>query len=250
MAFIGQGRHATTNLYPSLAYAGIDLVATCANHDADYTDWKQMVQETNPDALICCVNADMHYEVALECKIPLFIEKPPAPTSALAEPLCGNEFIMVGFNKRFAPVFQEAKRLIPKPISMTISVHVGKCKDKKELLTEVGIHYVDLFRWFGVNGPLTISDELSWERATEHIEVLGDGQLVVIDNGVITYHKADKSTILTPNRVVPCKENHLIFTNGYVGELTHFADCVRSKKPMSPNMYDGYEALRRVEEMI
>ena len=253
--FVGQGSHAVANLYPSLVYSGIELLATCATHNADYTSYLKMMDEVKMDALIVCVNAQMHYEIAMEAvkrKLPVFIEKPPAPNSYCAKQLMEQAeiFVMVGFNKRFSPVYREAKRLIPKPISMTINVNVGKCKTREELFYEVGIHYVDLFRWFGVDGPFSISDKLSWEKATEHIEILGEGKLAVIDNGQLIYHTQDKEILFTPNRVVPCKENHLIFTNGYVYELEHFADCVANKKPFSPDMKDGYEALRRIEEML
>lgn len=251
VGFVGQGRHATTNLYSSLPYAGIELAATCANHNADFTDYKEMIEKVKMDALIVCVNAQVHYEIAsVVSKImPVFIEKPPAPSAEMAGLLADSpHYIMVGFNKRFAPVFQTAKRIIAKPLSMTMNVHVGKCRDRKELIREIGIHYADLFDYFGVKGDLAISDNLSWERAVEHIEILGEGKLAVIDNGILTYHTEDKTTIIAPNHVIPCKENLSIFQHGYVGELSYFAEMVSRKQKGTPSILEGYKALKILEK--
>ena len=251
---MGQGQHATTNLYPALGYAGIELVATCANHNADYSYWLEMLDKEKFDAIIACVNPTLHFVIATEAahrNIPIFIEKPPAPNAEDAKNLwiLAKSFIMVGFNKRFAPVFQEAKRLIPKPVSISANINVGKCKTKMELGMEVGIHYVDLFRYFGKGGILSISDQLSWENATEHIEILGEGQLAIIDNGKLTHYKEGKITVIEPNRLVPDKENHLIFTNGYVGELSYFAEMVSQKKIGTSNIEDGFNAMLEIEKL-
>jgi virulence factor len=275
--FIGQGNHARACLYPSLPHAGIELLATCALHNADYTDYVKMLKEVKMDAVICCVDALIHprvAETAIGMGIPVFIEKPPAENSKIAKDIWKwsdqrKVFVMVGFNKRFSPIYQQAKRLSNKATSVTMSINVGKTD---ELWTQIGIHYIDLMRFFmgeiksisssnvganyivsfqfesGAIGSLQISPNYNWYNTSEHIELMGAG-LVTIDNGhTLTYHREDKTLIWQPNYPIPFKENHLIYTNGYVGELSYFADVVSHKGMGASSIEDGFKALAIMEQ--
>lgn len=317
VAFVGCGKHATENLYPALRYASMDLVTVCAEHlenaercalsfgaESAYDDYREMLDKERIDALIVCVNPKLHYEIsqeALKRGMPVFVEKPPALSSKEANEMLelsnkADKFLMVGFNKRFAPVYKEAKRIIDsdafgKLNSIFISSNVGATKDKESLLFEVGIHYIDLFRYlsgeirnFHVDkkidkdkatfiisctfenqaiGALQLSNAYSWSKPGEHIEIVGEESLLILNNAhKIIYHKAtivppgeipqepERSTVWLPNYSIPVKENHLIYLNGYVPELIYFADMVsRSQKGYS-NIEDGLMALRIIENIL
>jgi predicted dehydrogenase len=249
VGFIGQGRHAMTNLYPALPYANIEVVATCAKHNADYTDFRKMLDNPKIDAVIACVNGQVHYEVAKECavrKLPLFVEKPPCETLEQAEELCElNSNIMVGFNRRFSKTTLMAQEIIKYPASCVfINVHVGPVGSIKNLLTEVGIHYYDLNNLFGGGKNIGISQLGSWDNPSERIEIVKDEDRVIIDNvhTLTHYHNNNKTTLWQPNYTVPDIENHLLYLNGYIGELRAFA-----KGECTPNIHDAYLALKQIE---
>ena len=310
VAFVGCGKHATENLYPALKYAYMDLVSVCAKHlenarrqalffgaRSAYDDYKEMLSKEKIDALIVCVNPALHYEIAVEALqkgVRVFVEKPPAPGIKEARDMLelskkSDKFLMVGFNKRFGPVYKEAKNLIARGDlggidSILIRAYVGPTKDEKTLLTEVGIHYIDLLRFFGGDikefkvrkkidrdkatlvivcefiqgtiGTLQLSNNYSWAKPGERIELLGQESLLIIDDcHKLIFHKPtiaspgelnlerEKSTIWEPNYSIPVKENNLIFLNGYVPELRYFAESSKRGFEGESNIKDGLEAL-------
>lgn len=316
VAFVGCGKHATDNLYPSLKHACMNLVSVCARHlenaerqallfgaETAYDDYRQMLDNEEIDALIVCVNPELHYEISLEALkrgIPVFVEKPPAPVAKEARDMLElskktNKFLMVGFNKRFGPVYQEAKNLIAKGNlgsldSISIRSYVGPTKDEATLLLEVGIHYIDLLRFFGGEikslqvkkkihrdkatvvifcefahgaiGTLQLSNNFSWSKPGERIELLGQESLLILeDSHKLTFHKPtiacpgelnlerEKSTIWEPNYSIPVKENNLIFLNGYVFELRYFAESIRQGYEGESSIKDGLEALSVIEKI-
>src|SRR6266508_4954118 len=125
IAFVGAGNHATESLYPNIAHIPeFDLVAVCdllpekARYAArkygapeSFTDVETMLDRVQPQGVCICGQPAMHYEVGMQVLqrgIPVFMEKPPAPTLAQAKALAGadklhNSWGMVGFMKRFAP---------------------------------------------------------------------------------------------------------------------------------------------------
>lgn len=316
VAFVGCGKHATENLYPALKYAHMDLVSVCAKHlenaerqalffgaETAYDDYRQMLDNEKIDALIVCVNADLHYQIATEALkrgIPVFVEKPPAPGVKEAQGMLelskkANKFLMVGFNKRFGPVYKEAKNLIEKGElgsldSIFIRAYFGPTKDERALLIDVGIHYIDLLRFFGgeikslqvkkkihkdkatvailcefnqgMLGTLQLSNNFSWAKPGEYIEILGQESLLILDDcHKLTFHKPtiacpgelsleqEKSTVWEPNYSVPVKENSLIFLNGYVFELRYFAESIQKGYQGASNIEDGLEALSIIEKI-
>lgn len=115
----------------------------------------------------------------------------------------------------------------------------------------------------GAIGVLQLSNAYSWGKPGEYIEILGEDSLLIVENmHKITYHKptivspgeipgeAEKSTTWSPNYAIPAKENHLIFLNGYVPELTYFADMVSRAEKGESNIKDGYEALSIIEGIL
>jgi myo-inositol 2-dehydrogenase/D-chiro-inositol 1-dehydrogenase len=316
VAFVGCGKHATDNLYPSLKHASMNLVSVCARHlenaerqallfgaETAYDDYRQMLDNEEIDALIVCVNPELHYEISMEALkrgIPVFVEKPPAPGVKEAKEMLElskktNKFLMVGFNKRFGPVYKEAKNLIEKGStgnldSIFIRSYVGPTKDEQTLLIDVGIHYIDLLRFFagdiknlqvkkkihgdkatvvifcefnhGAIGTLQLSNNFSWSKPGEYIEILGQESLLILDDcHKLIFHKPtiaspgelnleqEKSTIWEPNYSIPVKENNLIFLNGYAFELRYFAESIRQGYEGSSSIKDGLEALSVIEKI-
>jgi len=175
IAFIGAGTHATESLYPNIPQIPeFELVAVC-DLDANkaeywarrygaraFTEAQAMLDEVGP-AGVCVVGPpEMHYEVGLqvlERGIPVFIEKPPAPTLAGAQELAegaraAGTWGMVGFMKRFAPANVVAKEYMAsgefqRLSSITLIHSAGPYEDLRRMLMFNGIHMIDLSRYFG-----------------------------------------------------------------------------------------------------
>lgn len=81
-----------------------------------YDDHRTLIAKESPDGIVVCVSADAVSQVAkdlLATKLPLLLEKPPAVDAAAADALvkaAGEraDTIMVGLNRRFYSVLQEA----------------------------------------------------------------------------------------------------------------------------------------------
>jgi len=180
IAFVGAGTHATQSLYPNLAHipefdlvAVCDLVADRARSAArrfgapeSFTDLVTMLDRVRPDGVCVCGPAEMHHAVALEVLrrgVPVFIEKPPAPSPAQAEELVraaqvAKTWGMVAFMKRFAPANTVAYEYMQSPafgkLSTITLIHgAGPYDDPRRMLYYNAIHMLDLGCYFA--GPVS-----------------------------------------------------------------------------------------------
>lgn len=175
LAFIGYGRHATHNLYPSLKALGYQLTSVCTTHLESakkaaqdyqipnvYTDYKKLLSEQKPDAVFVSTQPDRYHAIVKDILFSgshVFVEKPLGMTleeSRLIADISKStgKHVMVGFMKRFAPSYIKIKELIDsekfgQPLGMTQFFACRNfAKDAKELLLFASIHYVDLMRWY------------------------------------------------------------------------------------------------------
>ncbi len=142
VAFVGCGSHAFRNLYPSLQFAPIDLVAVCdldrgraeafahrfGAHRA-YVDHRRLLEAEDVDAVLLCVGVDpgtgrpLYPDLALACLEAgrhVWMEKPPATTVAEIDELAAaaaraGRIVQVGFKKMFMPANVRAAELVADP---------------------------------------------------------------------------------------------------------------------------------------
>ena len=174
LAFVGAGRHSTGSLYPNIPLIPeFDLVAVCdldaakasyvaRQYGAEaFTDVTVMLDKVQPHGVCVCGPPEMHYEVGkivLGRGVPIFIEKPPAPTLEQTRELArlareNGAWGMVGFMKRFAPANVVAKEYMGSaafggPSSISLIHGSGPYNDTRRMLMFNGIHMVDLARYF------------------------------------------------------------------------------------------------------
>ncbi|MDP6357393.1 MAG: Gfo/Idh/MocA family oxidoreductase [Planctomycetota bacterium] len=189
IGFIGAGGFSTGSIYPNICRLPfIDLVSICdideekANRNARnfgarrvYTDRFEMLDKEELDGVFCIGPAPQQYELApcvLERGIPVYVEKPSANTSAEAKELAeigeaNNTWGQVGFMKRFAAVYTQAKEIIAKEDFGEL--HMVKVKfgqgpypqiwgidsARRAMLIGQLCHIFDLVRFFGGN-PQTV----------------------------------------------------------------------------------------------
>jgi predicted dehydrogenase len=182
IAVIGCGNHSRGALQPGLArlphfdyVAACDLeeavAADCARRygaGAVYTDYRRMLDEVRPEAVLVVGPPQLHLEAGLEAAargIHLFVEKPSAPdvdgAATLAEAFRqAGRVGMVGLFWRHAEAFQRAARMAADPsfgttllfdgLYMSPGPRVplwGATDAASSFLTDQAIHAVDAMRF-------------------------------------------------------------------------------------------------------
>jgi predicted dehydrogenase/threonine dehydrogenase-like Zn-dependent dehydrogenase len=150
LGVIGAGNFARSVLLPTLKKLdGVDLrgVATASGPSAHQTatrfafgyaatDWRQVVDDAEVDAVVIATRHDLHARVAaaaLRAGKSVFLEKPMALSSDQLEDLLdawrsSGRILQVGFNRRFAPTYQRLKAEFAArrdPLVMTYRVNAG-----------------------------------------------------------------------------------------------------------------------------
>lgn len=141
LAAIGCGGHAFRNIFPTFAYAPVDLVAVCdldrARADnvarlfgarAVYADYRDMLGRERPEAVVVVTNYDeagrpRYPAIAqdvLRAGAHAWIEKPPAASVVEIEAMQRAEretgrFVAVGLKKMFFPANVKAREIIARP---------------------------------------------------------------------------------------------------------------------------------------
>jgi UDP-N-acetylglucosamine 3-dehydrogenase len=176
LGVVGVSGHASANLYPNFAAAGLDVVATCARHQDraqvaaarwgakhSFDNAEKMLASVDVDAVVICVPANDYapiVEACLKAGKPVFCDKPGASTSAEAEALADLSAetgvpIVVGYMKRFAPAYQKAREIVESPdfgppslAAFTFAMGQGFGGDLRTYLIDNPGHHLDLARYF------------------------------------------------------------------------------------------------------
>ncbi|MEU5397993.1 bi-domain-containing oxidoreductase [Streptomyces sp. NPDC005963] len=191
LAFIGAGNYATSMLLPHLARRdGVELstVVTTTSLSAvnakrkfgfadATTDLDAVLGDSSVDAVFVVTRHSSHAELtrkALLAGKAVFVEKPLAlDEDELADVLAtveesGNDRIQVGFNRRFAPLLQEAKTRFGArtgPASLRYLVNAGRLdhgswylrqKTEGSRFAGEGGHFIDTASWLLGADPVSV----------------------------------------------------------------------------------------------
>lgn len=257
IAFVGAGNHSTQSLYPNIAHIPeFDLVAVCDLEEEKakraarvfgaleaYTDLGTMLDRVAPDAVCICGLAEVHHAVGLEVLrrgIPVFMEKPPAPTVEAAQELVeaaegAGTWGMVGFMKRFAPANLVARDFMQNEAfghltSLTLMHGAGPYDDTRRMLYYNGIHLIDLGRFLGGEvrrvaaleatprpgaravaatmefaggavGQLNMNSGATWNDCFEQVYVTGEGCQMLLDASRATEVMSPQGRFAAPEGV-------------------------------------------------
>jgi myo-inositol 2-dehydrogenase/D-chiro-inositol 1-dehydrogenase len=177
LGWIGCGTHANEMLLPQITRFDVTLKALCDIDagklkasgerfgivEADRTmDWQALLARTDLDAIVIAAGPAAHAEIGLASvarKLPVFIEKPPAPTAAAAGRLADAAEkvgvpVVVGFMKRYATANKIAANVIAEaefgaPVSflgeyMTAPTYFAGNPDYTGFYLHHCVHYFDL----------------------------------------------------------------------------------------------------------
>ncbi|MBP2075942.1 Gfo/Idh/MocA family protein [Oceanobacillus polygoni] len=238
------------------------------------------------DAVFVHSSTESHFELVSELLRngkDVYVDKPLAATVEEAEKLVelgekNRRKLMVGFNRRFAPMYVEAKRGAGEPAAIYVEKHRTNSIDPANYrftMLDDYIHIVDLIRWFA-GGELKLmyqklktnlaeqlvfaqhvfeadngtSFNLSMHRKAgtnlEQLRLLTDGALIKVKNlNVMETDLDGKLTI----QASPSWET-ILKQKGFVDAVEHFVECVTHD---SQPLVDGVEGLKSqlvVEELL
>lgn len=177
MAWIGCGTHANEMLLPQLMRHDVTLAALC-DTDADRLartaarfgvpqerttpDWREVLNRNDIDALGLAIGPRGHFEIgmaAIERRLPVFMEKPPAPTALQAHQLAQASKrqgvpVVMGFMKRYSTANRIASNILLSPEFgerasflgqyMTAPTYFAKDPDYTGFYLHHCVHYFDL----------------------------------------------------------------------------------------------------------
>ncbi|MFD9333968.1 bi-domain-containing oxidoreductase [Streptomyces sp. NPDC060028] len=191
LAFVGAGNYATSMLLPHLAQRdGVELATvvtttalSAANAQRKFgfaeatTDLDAVLGDKSIDAVFVVTRHSSHAELtrrALLAGKTVFVEKPLALTEdelagvVAAVEESGNDRLQVGFNRRFAPLLQEARKRFGArtgPASLRYLVNAGRLQHGSWYLQQgtegsrfagEGGHFVDTASWLLEADPVSV----------------------------------------------------------------------------------------------
>ncbi|MGE7608202.1 Gfo/Idh/MocA family protein [Peribacillus frigoritolerans] len=241
----------------------------------DFNSLQTLAEEC--DAVFVHSSTSSHFEVVsslLSKGIDVYVDKPLAATVAEAERLVelsekSGRKLMVGFNRRFAPMYVQAKQQAQNIASVRFEKHrtdsMGPYSYEFRMLDDY-LHVVDTVRWLAngdlnvLHGTVNISSEnylvyaghvykskegvpfftdMHRKAGTnlEKLELLTDGAILRVKNMNTLEIEANNSlsTSFSPSWDSTLKQR------GFKDAIQHFIDCIQNdEKPL----IDGLEGLK------
>jgi myo-inositol 2-dehydrogenase / D-chiro-inositol 1-dehydrogenase len=185
IGWIGCGTHASEMLLPQLVRLPVKIAALCDvdgqrlaqigdryGVTARYNEGAQLLAHEELDAVGVAVGPEIHLELGLQALsrgLPVFMEKPPAPTAKAAQQLAdaaarAGKPCMVGFMKRYSTANRVAGNILRKesfgtPVSLlgqytTAPTYFTGNPDYNGFLLHHCVHAMDLVPWL-MGEPVT-----------------------------------------------------------------------------------------------
>lgn len=231
LGFIGAGSYASSMLLPHLAkHSGVTLgtVATTRSlsavnaqrtfgFEATTTDVEDVLTDPSIDAVFVVTRHHSHAGFvcrALEHGKAVFVEKPLALTRAEVDGILdvvertGNDRIMVGFNRRFAPLLVGMRRQFGTPgtpVSARYLVNAGRMAAGSWYLDEQlegsrflgeGGHFIDTLSWWVGHHPVEVSAVGTPDGADLQATIrFSDGSLATVTYSTGGDPRAPKETL-------------------------------------------------------
>jgi predicted dehydrogenase/threonine dehydrogenase-like Zn-dependent dehydrogenase len=217
VGFIGAGNYASSMLLPHIARRpGTELARVATRRplsavnakrkfpfaDAS-TDTGSVLEDGSIDAVFIVTRHSSHAALtceALEAGKAVFVEKPLALSLEELDKVLatvgatGNDRLMVGFNRRFSPMFQEVRKRfgrVPGPFVARYSVNAGRLPADSWYRNEElegsrfageGGHFIDTLSWWAGADPVEVTALGAGPGNLQVSLCYGDGSL-----GTVTY---------------------------------------------------------------
>jgi len=244
-----------------------------------------MLDNEKPDGVIICIGPRQHAELGplvLKRGIPLYTEKPPAPTADGAYEVVqlareSDVLCMTAFKKRYAKAYQRAKTWLEgfsqdDYYSISVDYASGPYSnetDRSYFLLDFAIHLIDLTSYLfgdvaqvftftkdahaysvslqfanGAVGSMNLTDGRSFGLPTEEVEITLRG------GNFMTIHNSSTWRITENEKAVEWREPQTFISagdSGYdTGHLTEIETFIKAiQQPMTPpsNIYASYKSM-------
>lgn len=249
VCFIGAGLHSTTNIYPAALEAGAEIKAIATrsfersqntlqrmgSEGSAYDNYQHMLEAEECTGVVVVAQPEDHASLVLDCIKAgknVFVEKPLGMSEAEALEIAkaaetAGVQVMVGFMKRYAPIYQKLKEVIDNGTLGTARSFQARfavdstlfCENDEQFIKFAALHMVDLVRFLfgevvevkgfknsseafishsislkfesGVVGSLYFSGMTAWTRESENITVTFDEGFAFADEiNALTIHKS------------------------------------------------------------
>jgi len=241
-----------------------------------------------PDAAIVLTPSPTHFDIAhalLEADIDVLVEK-PATMSSRETAMLGElatkrgRVLMVAFNRRYAPLYRNAKELLAKHRVALLVAEKNRASAAHPSLfsnyIDDTIHLIDLARWFGGDGHAVTT-----QSRMRSGKLVGAVSLVAFDGGGIgvvatsleaggwqervTLHGDQLSVEVEAFRELRViREDHQeIFGREAAGQWTtsleargftqltqHFIECVQKRETPMTDAVEAYKTQILLEELV
>ena len=231
VGFIGAGNYATSMLLPHLAADPMVTLATVATtrslsavnaqrkfgFDTATTDARTVLEDPDIDTVFVVTRHHSHADFVcrgLEAGKAVFVEKPLALTRADVDRVLavvertGNDRLMVGFNRRFAPLFTLLRQRfgpVAGPMSVRYLVNAGRLDPSSWYLDEglegsrflgEGGHFIDTVNaWIG-HAPVEVTAQQTSNLMDLHVMLRhADGSLATITYATGGHSRFPKETL-------------------------------------------------------
>ncbi|WP_192456722.1 Gfo/Idh/MocA family protein [Musicola keenii] len=238
------------------------------------------------DAVFVHSSTATHYEVVhalLMAGVHVYVDKPLAETLAQAEALVAlaakrRLMLMVGFNRRFAPLYRQLAALVPSPDSLRMEKHridhVGPQSAAFTLLDDY-LHVVDTALWLSRSadaslnggtlrctpqgaliyaehhfqaGDCLVTTSMHRQAGTgrEALQWVGAGGWYQVEN--LHDWKEERDGVIV-QRPAPSWQSTLE-QRGFAGAITHFVNSVVSQTPPLTSGDQALRAQRLVDSLL
>jgi virulence factor len=258
-------------------------------HVEFYTNQLDELLEAKPQAAFVLTSNASHYSLCtqlLSAGIDVFVEKPATEHSQQTRELADmakqqGRIFMVGFNRRYAPLYQQAKAVFGER-------RVGLCmiekhrpgvrqRNLRQTYLDDTVHQIDLLRYFtgeplaivtrvtldnegaliaaaslttlpggGTGLVLTSREAGMWQ---ERLTLSGDGLTVVVS-------AFREMRVLYPDHEVVYGSDRAgkwfpqLLERGFTGEIEHFFKCIQERTDPLSNGYESVQTQLLLESMV
>lgn len=232
-----------------------------------YPTVEAMLGAEDLDALFVLTPRSEHVQatrLALSAGVDVFCEKPLATSAADAQSLAQlsvklGRVLMVGFNRRFAPVYEAGRAAFPESGATFCVAQKNRAGSEYRATFENAIHMVDLLRWYCGGEPVEVSAHAAGEDPWQEDGVCA---LIRFDNGhtgvlmaarnagawsenLDAYGDGVSANISAPDRISVSRASGTTVremspeafgwatatqTFGFAPAVHHFLDCVRDRR--------------------
>lgn len=308
VAVVGCGSHARMSVWPALRAAdvGVEAVVARTNESARrgadfhgsrgaFTSVGKMLASADIDGVVVVVPPAAYAEVLVPCLetgIPVLCDKPGAANAAECERLAalargGGSSVVVGYQKRFAPVYRRARSLMRDSgfgstslASLRWLMGSFGTATRADWLLENAVHPLDLARWmFGeLSAPAVrvastpdqhalvatatsdsgavvdfrLGTVGSWFHNNETVEIWGVGSSIVCDNMDTVRLRSPEppEQLWRPNYTVPMAANSSAVGMGFQPTVEHFVQVVSGEATSESDLDSATSTLRLAEEIV